>query len=214
MVDFAKLNNPEMRAKMKERIEREEAAQAEVRSASERALKFAVAHKDRLPFKDQRFIESVSSQMRGFRSASFAQLTWLASIEDRLVKALGFISITSGMRGHFAVHMRASEDFCEPQQTGIGSYRDAKAALPEAQEWAEAEDLYVMHTSEGSVTLLGERLQQLKLAQLPVAPASTNPATDQSALLAPVVSNSSDDGSKRVAPIAIAAARARMRRAA
>ncbi len=214
MVDFTKLKNPEIRAQMRERIEREEAAQAAVSSAADRALKFAINHKGRLAFKDRRFIESLGSQMRGFRGASFPQLTWLASIEERLVRDLGFISITSGMRGHFAVHMRASEDFCEPQQTGIGSYKDAMAALPEAQDWAESEGIYVMHTPEGSVTLLAETLVQLKASQAPKSSGAIEPASSESPSVASVVRNDADDDSKRDTPIRIAAARARMRRAA
>lgn len=214
MVDFAKLNNPEIRAQMKARMEREQAAQEAVTNAAERALKFVTDHKKRMPFKDVRFIESLASQMRGFKSASFAQLNWLASIEDRLVQEVGFISITSGMRGHFAVHMRASEDFCEPQQTGIGSYTNALAALPEARDWAESEGLYVMHTPEGSVTLLSEALGKLKAARSPAASASADPSQAQPLQVAPAVRNDADDDSKRVTPISISAARARMRRAA
>ena len=55
----------------------------------------------------------------------------------------GCIQITSGMRGFFAVLLTPDKElgFCEPWQTGIGSYGTHEKARPEAKSWAEAEEL-------------------------------------------------------------------------
>jgi hypothetical protein len=53
-----------------------------------------------------------------------------------------YITITSGLRGFFAVHITLDEDGCPvPWQSGIGSYATADEAIPEAQQWAEAEGI-------------------------------------------------------------------------
>ena len=58
----------------------------------------------------------------------------------------GCIQITSGMRGYFAVHMTPDTElgFCEPWQTGPGSYKSKIGAVPEAKSWAESEGLPFM----------------------------------------------------------------------
>ena len=64
---------------------------------------------------------------------------------DRLT-CKGCIQITSGMRGFFAVLMTPNVDdgYCEPWQTGIGSYKTSEKAVPEAKEWARTEELPYM----------------------------------------------------------------------
>lgn len=53
-----------------------------------------------------------------------------------------FISVSQGMRGHFAVLMAWNkEGFYEPWNTGFGSYATREEAALEAQQWAEAEEL-------------------------------------------------------------------------
>jgi hypothetical protein len=53
-----------------------------------------------------------------------------------------FVTVTSGMRGYFAVLMTCAEDgYWEPEQTGIGSYRTPDEAWREAQDWAVAEGI-------------------------------------------------------------------------
>lgn len=52
-----------------------------------------------------------------------------------------YITITSGMRGWFAVMIDDNDGFPEPVQTGIGSYKTSEGAMREAREWAEAEGL-------------------------------------------------------------------------
>ncbi len=54
-----------------------------------------------------------------------------------------YVTITAGIRGHFAVLLALTEDeygeFYEPLNSGIGSYASAAKAIPEALEWASAE---------------------------------------------------------------------------
>jgi hypothetical protein len=57
-----------------------------------------------------------------------------------------YVTITSGMRGYFAVLMTWTEydncrddGFYEPENTGFGSYKTYAEAVPEARSWAEAE---------------------------------------------------------------------------
>ncbi|MCW2077937.1 UNVERIFIED_ORG: hypothetical protein M2193_000112 [Bradyrhizobium japonicum] len=52
-----------------------------------------------------------------------------------------YVTITSGMRGFFAVLIDGSDGFPEPVQTGIGSYKTPELAKPEAIAWAKAEGL-------------------------------------------------------------------------
>lgn len=63
----------------------------------------------------------------------------------RAASPLPYVTITQGLRGHFAVLMYWNDEpgagFWEPWQSGIGSYRDAEGAAKEAQEWADAEGL-------------------------------------------------------------------------
>lgn len=57
-----------------------------------------------------------------------------------------FVTITHGMRGYFAVLMTWSEypdcdeGFYEPWNSGFGSYKAYAEAVPEARQWAEAEE--------------------------------------------------------------------------
>jgi Domain of unknown function (DUF3850) len=48
--------------------------------------------------------------------------------------APNYVTITSGLRGHFAVLVDGSDG--EPIQTGVGSYKTAEAAVDEAVDWA------------------------------------------------------------------------------
>lgn len=54
-----------------------------------------------------------------------------------------YVSVTSGMRGFFAVLLTwdAEGRFYEPWNTGIGSYESSEEAAVEARQWAEAEGL-------------------------------------------------------------------------
>lgn len=54
-----------------------------------------------------------------------------------------YVTITHGMRGHFAVLMfwDADGEFWDVWQSGIGSYATADEAACEAREWANAEGL-------------------------------------------------------------------------
>lgn len=61
-----------------------------------------------------------------------------------------YVTVTSGMRGHYAVlmwfndeddHGNKIEGFWEPLQTGDGSYRTTEGAEREARDWAQAEGL-------------------------------------------------------------------------
>lgn len=48
-----------------------------------------------------------------------------------------YVTITSGLRGYFVVHIVDGE----PWQTGAGSYRTADAAVPEGLSYARAEGI-------------------------------------------------------------------------
>lgn len=48
-----------------------------------------------------------------------------------------YVTITSGLRGYFAVLVVDDE----PWETGLGSYKTAEDAVPEAKSWAEAEEI-------------------------------------------------------------------------
>ncbi len=53
-----------------------------------------------------------------------------------------YITITNGLRGYFAVLVILSDDgFEEPGQTGVGSYKTAEEAIPEATSWARDEGI-------------------------------------------------------------------------
>lgn len=52
-----------------------------------------------------------------------------------------YITITSGMRGFFAVMVDESDGFPEPVQSGIGSHITRESAEIEARQWARAEEL-------------------------------------------------------------------------
>jgi hypothetical protein len=53
-----------------------------------------------------------------------------------------FVTVTSGMRGYFAILMFWDEDgFWDVWQSGIGSYRTAEEARKDAREWAHAEGI-------------------------------------------------------------------------
>jgi hypothetical protein len=75
-------------------------------------------------------------------------------IRDPVIsKPAPYVTITSGMRGYFAVLMwwndegddgvklPAGQGFWEPWQSGIGSYRNEAGAILEARQWAQAEGL-------------------------------------------------------------------------
>jgi len=59
-----------------------------------------------------------------------------------------YVTVTSGLRGYFAVLVDGETS--EPIQTGIGSYRTAEAAVPEARSWAEAEGVPVVLPKESA----------------------------------------------------------------
>lgn len=48
-----------------------------------------------------------------------------------------YVTITSGLRGYFAVLIVDDE----PWITGVGSFKTAAEAVPEAQSWAKNEDV-------------------------------------------------------------------------
>jgi hypothetical protein len=52
-----------------------------------------------------------------------------------------YITVSSGMRGFYAVLMcwDKVDQFYEPYNTGIGSYKTKREAVIEAKEWADAE---------------------------------------------------------------------------
>ena len=54
-----------------------------------------------------------------------------------------FVTITHGVRGYFAVLMSWDDDMqCHvPWNSGFGSYTKPENAIPEAQQWAEAEEV-------------------------------------------------------------------------
>lgn len=55
-----------------------------------------------------------------------------------------FISVTSGMSGHFAVMYWWNPDlggFWEPWETGMGRYATKEEAEAEGRWWAESEEL-------------------------------------------------------------------------
>lgn len=68
---------------------------------------------------------------------------------ETLAPRTRYITITSGMRGWFAVMMwvnpgegHISDIFHEPYNSGYGSYPDKDGAIQEAISWAEAEDMF------------------------------------------------------------------------
>lgn len=52
-----------------------------------------------------------------------------------------YVTITSGLRGYFAVLVVWCENGYEPWQSGIGSYKTREEAIPEAEDWAESEGI-------------------------------------------------------------------------
>lgn len=61
----------------------------------------------------------------------------------QVTKHRPYVTVTSGMRGWFAVLMTWNENdgdgFYEPEQTGVGSYASSELASREAKSWAEDE---------------------------------------------------------------------------
>lgn len=145
MVDFKKLNDPvwiaETRA-AREAEEREaEIGRGLVRNALDRCERAA----DWIGPKERAFVESCRRQFESnFNFLSQKQLKRLGDIEHWVDGRLGIITVSSGMRGFFAVHMRTGDDSdgqFYPEQSGIGSYSSAEAASLEAMNWAESEQL-------------------------------------------------------------------------
>ncbi len=54
-----------------------------------------------------------------------------------------YVTITSGMRGYFAVLLSWDEECgcCTPWETGVGSYETAEETIPEAVSWARDEGI-------------------------------------------------------------------------
>jgi hypothetical protein len=52
-----------------------------------------------------------------------------------------YVTVTSGMRGFFAVLIDETDGYPEPVQSGPGSYESPEGAAVEAREWARAEGL-------------------------------------------------------------------------
>lgn len=149
MVDFAKLNDPVFRAeqaKIREQREAEQAAQDKKRND---AIELCRTNEGKLSQRELEFLRSVENSIFVYsRSPSEKQLKWLMDIAARFdgsIAPKAFVTVTKGMRGFFAVLMSTDEDgFASPQNSGIGSYRTAEAAIPEAKSWAEAEGIPFM----------------------------------------------------------------------
>jgi hypothetical protein len=63
---------------------------------------------------------------------------------EEQLKKTGFITVTNGMSGYFAVHMWWNKElngFWEPYQTGIGRYATRAQAELEAKHWAKNEEM-------------------------------------------------------------------------
>ncbi|WP_137917170.1 hypothetical protein [Hydrogenophaga sp. 2FB] len=142
MVDFAKLNDPEHRARARADREAAEAIQAKRDGLIDSAIERCALHIEILSAREAEFVRSVQMRQRTFSPATPAQVRWLADIERALDSRLGIITVTQGLRGHFAVHYKIGEDGCpEPEQSGLGSYSTPGGAAEEARAWANSEGL-------------------------------------------------------------------------
>lgn len=142
MLDFAKLNDPEYRALAKQEREAAEATQAKRDRLIDSATRRCMQELRNLTEREAEFVRSVRSRQRGFAMVTPAQVRWLADLERKIDDRIGFVTVTQGLRGYFAVHMVATEEgWPEPEQSGFGSYKSPGEAAVEAKQWATSEGL-------------------------------------------------------------------------
>lgn len=192
MVDFAKLNDPEFRARAKQEREATEALQAKRDRLIDSAILRCMQAVRNLTEREAEFVRSVQARQRGFGMVTPAQVRWLADIEHKIDGRLGFITVTHGLRGHFAVHMVVNDEgWPEPEQSGFGSYKSPAEAAVEAREWASAEGLrciveghedvllvdHLKGTGEYVESKLSSRTNHRGIESAPASSAATEEAT-------------------------------------
>lgn len=64
-----------------------------------------------------------------------------AEIPPARQRAERWITVTSGMRGHFAVLVERINGIVDPVMSGIGSYANREGAIAEGKDWAATEGL-------------------------------------------------------------------------
>lgn len=183
MVDFTKLNDPEHMARVRASIAADDERREELDAAVLRTLNLCRDHEHALNERERSFVRSARAAVNSYRSLTQPQMKWLGDIGERLSDRVGFIAVTSGMRGYFAVHMRVDESGCPgPECSGPGSYGSPDGAQREAREWAQSE--CIPYTYEG--VDLPKTLKQVLAArsgadaQPAVAPPAAAASTDKS----------------------------------
>lgn len=70
-----------------------------------------------------------------------------------------YITITSGMSGHFAVEVWWNpEGFWEPYQTGYGRYATEEEADTEARAWADSDEIPYLFTHAQAIVVAGAQI--------------------------------------------------------
>lgn len=118
--------------------------------------------------REKEFLGSVDQRLKSKLTLSAAQDRWLKDIHSRFdPDPPAYISVTQGLRGHFAVLIQRNEDGdFEPYNTGIGSYASPIGAAIEGREWA---------MSEGIPFRGGKALEDAERAELAATAAKKEP---------------------------------------
>lgn len=176
MVDFKKLSDPVYRAEVKARQHAAEERQEALKKAIDSALELCENKAWALSPREQEFIRSAKRAHNSFRPLTPAQVKWLGDVEEKVLARVGFITVTQGLRGWFAVHITTDEDGCmAPEASGFGSSSSPEGAYEEAQAWAESEGLPFVAVNSNQPSSLKEVLTS---QAAPVKPApSAPPAT-------------------------------------
>ena len=183
MVDFKKLNDPAYRAEAKARQQATEERQETLKKAIDSALELCETKNWALSPREQEFIRSAKRAHNSFRPLTPPQVKWLGDIEEKVLARVGFVTVTQGMRGWFAVHVTTDEDGCmAPESSGVGSFSSPEGAYEEAQAWAQCEGIPFVSVNNSQPSNLREVLasQSTAVTPAPAAPPATFTAPGQS----------------------------------
>lgn len=112
--DFARLNDPTLRAEQNKIRALEAEKQEQQEKKQRQALHFALLAYDSLPSNERSFVQTCQSKLSGFGSLSEKQASWLQAIGDReeakyLARRVSVIEEAAGgdMEGQHAMYPRA-----------------------------------------------------------------------------------------------------------
>lgn len=183
MVDFNKLRDPQYIAEFRAREKETAARQEALKKSIDNALELCESKAWPLSPREQEFIRSAKRAHNSFRPLTPPQVKWLGDIEEKVLARVGFITVTQGLRGWFAVHITTDEDGCmAPESSGFGSFSSPEGAYEEAQAWAQCEGLPFVAVNSNQPSSLKEVLasQAAPVSPTPAAPPATFTTPGQS----------------------------------